>query len=72
MPSICFRGLRHTPASAKLSQGVQSKMATERLGHSDPTTIWRIYPCVSEAVHQEAAAAVDQFFSRSAGGRPAL
>jgi integrase len=63
LPRIRFHDLRHTAATAMLRQGVHPKVAAEMLGHSDPTTTLRIYSHVSEAMHHQAAAAIDQFFA---------
>ena len=55
LPHIRFHDLRHTHASLLLSQGVQAKLISERLGHSTTNVTLNIYAHTYEADNKEVA-----------------
>lgn len=55
VPQITFHDLRHTHATLLLSQGIQSKVVAERLGHADMRTTLEIYSHVLPNMQKEAA-----------------
>ena len=57
LPFIRLHDLRHTHATALLSAGVNPKVVSERLGHSDVSTTLRTYTHVLPGMQAEAAAA---------------
>jgi integrase len=62
MPSISFHGLRHTHATILLSQGVNVKVISERLGHSNIKITLQTYSHVLPTMQQEAAKKLDNLF----------
>lgn len=61
LPSIRFHDLRHSHASLLLSQGVQAKVISERLGHSNINITLDLYSHVYEATNIKVANDFDQF-----------
>jgi integrase len=59
LPHIAFHDLRHSHATHLLLQGVNPKVVSERLGHSDPALTLRVYSHVTDTIQQEAANLVD-------------
>lgn len=65
LPRMGFHGLRHSHASMLLSQGVQVRAVTERLGHSVASTTMNIYAHLMPGAQESAAAAVDSLISNA-------
>lgn len=65
LPSIRFHDLRHSHASLLLSQGVQAKVISERLGHSNISITLDLYSHVYEATNIEVANNFDKFLTVS-------
>lgn len=61
LPKIRFHDLRHSHASLLLSQGVQPKMISERLGHSNINITMDLYSHIYEATNKEIANNFDVF-----------
>jgi integrase len=55
---VPFHGLRHTCATLLLSDGVNPKMVSERLGHQDVSTTLEVYSHVIPDMQEEAAQAL--------------
>ena len=66
LPPMRFHALRHTAATLLMSQGVHPKVAGEMLGHSDITTMLRIYSHVLPDMQDGAADVMDRLFSSPA------
>lgn len=65
LPSIRFHDLRHSHASLLLSQGVQAKVISERLGHSNINITMDLYSHIYEATNREVANNFDRFLKIS-------
>ena len=65
LPSIRFHDLRHSHASLLLSQGVQAKVISERLGHSNINITMDLYSHIYEATNIEIANNFDIFLKTS-------
>jgi len=65
LPSIRFHDLRHSHASLLLSQGVQAKVISERLGHSNINITMDLYSHIYEATNIEVANNFDKFLKIS-------
>lgn len=64
---IRFHDLRHTNASLMIANGIDVKVAQERLGHSDVTTTLNIYSHVLKHANEAAAVKLDNIvFSEAA------
>lgn len=63
LPNIRFHDLRHTCATLMLSQGVNPKVAQERLGHTDIAVTMNTYSHVLSDMQEEAAAAIEDALS---------
>lgn len=61
LPSIRLHDLRHSHASLLLSQGVQAKVISERLGHSNIGITMDLYSSIYEATNKEVANNFDIF-----------
>lgn len=61
LPNIRFHDLRHSHASLLLSQGVQAKVISERLGHSNINITMDLYSHVYEATNKHVANNFDVF-----------
>lgn len=59
LPHIKLHGMRHTNATALIGAGVNEKVVSERLGHSDVATTLRTYTHVLPSMDEEAAAKMD-------------
>lgn len=64
LPSIRFHDLRHSHASLLLYQGVQPKMISERLGHSNISITMDLYSHIYEATNKEIANNFDIFLKQ--------
>lgn len=60
LPRIRFHDLRHTAATLMLSQGVHPKVAADLLGHATVGITLDLYSHSTEAMHQEAARAIEE------------
>ena len=60
LPNCRFHDLRHLCASIMVKQGVEVKVAQERLGHKDITTTMNIYAHVLPGSAREAAEKIGQ------------
>jgi integrase len=60
-----FHSLRHSAATLLLSSGINPKMTSEMLGHSDVATTLRTYSHVLEPMQDAAADAMDAIFKAS-------
>jgi integrase len=60
LPRIRFHDLRHTAATLMLSQGVHPKVAADLLGHATVGITLDLYSHSTEAMHQEAARAIEK------------
>lgn len=58
LPRLTAHGLRHTSATLMLAEGVQPKVAAERLGHADPSLFMALYSHVTPTMQRDAAAKV--------------
>lgn len=65
LPNIRFHDLRHSHASLLLSQGVQAKVISERLGHSNINITMDLYSHIYEATNIEVANNFDVFLKTS-------
>ena len=65
LPKIRFHDLRHSHASLLLSQGVQPKFISERLGHSNINITMDLYSHIYEATNKEIANNFDIFLKTS-------
>lgn len=61
LPEIRFHDLRHSHASLLVSQGVQPKIISERLGHSNINITMDLYSHVYDATNIEVANNFDKF-----------
>ena len=64
LPPLKFHGLRHSCASLLIAMGQDIAAVSQRLGHSDKNTTWRIYVHSSDARDQKSAAKMDDLFKR--------
>ena len=55
MPRLTAHGLRDTSATLMLASGVPTKVAAERLGHSDPALFTNVYSHVTQTMQKDAA-----------------
>jgi integrase len=62
VPKITFHSLRHTHATLLLSQGVNVKVISERLGHSNIKVTLDTYSHVLPTMQQEAVKKLDNLF----------
>lgn len=62
LPRVTFHGLRHSHATALLVAGVNPKVVSERLGHSDVSITLGTYSHVLPDLQKEAAAKIDGLF----------
>lgn len=58
LPRLTAHGLRHTSATLMLANGVQPKVAAERLGHADPNLFMQLYSHVTPTMQRGAADAL--------------
>ena len=60
LPHMTFHGLRHAHATLMLCAGVNRKVVSERLGHSNIAITMHIYSHVMPRLQEAAALAVDE------------
>lgn len=65
LPAIRFHDLRHSHASLLLSQGVQPKVISDRLGHSTINITMDLYSHIYDATNREVANNFDIFLKRA-------
>lgn len=65
VPSIRFHDLRHTHATMLLASGINAKVISERLGHSNIKTTLDIYSHVLPSMQEEAANQIDTLLRKS-------
>ena len=68
LPKCRFHDLRHLCASIMVKQGVEVKVAQERLGHKDITTTMNIYAHVLPGSAREAAEKIGQLVYKDQAG----
>lgn len=59
-PTVRFHDLRHTCATLLLSQGINPKIAQERLGHAAISLTMDVYSHVMPDMQEQAAAAIER------------
>ena len=69
LPDQRFHDLRHATGSYLLAEGVQLKIVSELLGHSDTRTTSNLYQHVFAPARREAAARLDDVLSGPRRGR---
>lgn len=62
LPMITLHGLRHTSATLLISQNIDVKTVSHRLGHSETSTTLDIYTHALEKQDQVAANALSNLF----------
>ena len=60
---LSLHSLRHTFATILISKGVNIKLVSKMLGHSDAAITLKIYAHVMRDDQQQAVRAMDEFFS---------
>lgn len=70
LPRLRFHDLRHAHATHLLANGINPKIASERLGHSKVGTTLDLYQHVMPGMQEEAAAAVDAALRTAIRNRP--
>jgi integrase len=60
LPPVRLYDLRHTTATLLLLQGVNVKVVSERLGHSNITLTLSVYQHVIPGMQEQAASKIDQ------------
>ncbi|WP_161881492.1 tyrosine-type recombinase/integrase [Deinococcus alpinitundrae] len=68
LPNIRFHDLRHTAASLMIRRGLNPKVVSDRLGHTDPAFTLRVYTHLYDDQREEAAFDLSDFFPVAAGG----
>ena len=68
LPEIRFHDLRHTAASLMIRRGVNPKVVSDRLGHTDPAFTLRVYTHLYDEQREEAAFDLTDLFPMAAGG----
>ena len=63
LPHLTFHGLRHAHATLLLSSGIQPKVISERLGHSNISITMDIYSHVLPSLQREAADTIDRLLA---------
>ncbi len=63
LPNLRFHDLRHTAATLMLQQGVNPKIVSERLGHSDISLTLNTYSHVLPPMQEEAAEKMDDLLT---------
>ena len=62
LPWIRFHDLRHTAASLMLVRGVHPRVVADMLGHANASLVLERYSHVTDAMHRDAARAIDDLF----------
>lgn len=60
LPHLRFHDLRHTHATLMLTNNINTKVVSERLGHSDITTTLDVYSHIIPGMQKEAARILDE------------
>ncbi|MDF1521999.1 MAG: site-specific integrase [Trueperaceae bacterium] len=68
VPVIRIHDLRHTHASLALQWGLDDKVLSERLGHTDVSFTRRVYQHTYEEQHRRAALSMQELFGRPSKG----
>jgi len=63
-PILRFHGLRHIAATILISMGVNSKVVSERLGHSTISITLGVYGLVTESFQCDVMQKLEEAFSR--------
>jgi len=63
LPKIRFHDLRHTAASLMLNNGVDVLVASQRLGHAQPSITLDVYGHLMPSMQNEAANILDMLIS---------
>lgn len=66
LPEITLHGLRHTSATLLISQNVNVKTVSNRLGHSETSTTMDIYAHALQKQDQAAADTLESLFQKKA------
>jgi integrase len=64
LPHIRFHDLRHFNATMMLEYGVETKIASKRLGHSTPAITQKIYQHVTEKMDKDAAEKLNRILQK--------
>ena len=64
LPDITLHGLRHTSATLLISENVNLKTVSSRLGHSEISTTMDIYSHALRKKDEEAAASIGDLFAK--------
>lgn len=66
LPDIPLHGLRHTSATLLISQNVDVKTVSNRLGHAQTSTTMDIYSHALQKMDEQAAATLDNLLTKNA------
>ncbi|MBO5112103.1 MAG: tyrosine-type recombinase/integrase [Lachnospiraceae bacterium] len=66
MPDIPLHELRHTSATLLISQNVDVKTVSNRLGHAQTSTTMDIYSQALQKMDEQAAVALDDLLTKNA------
>jgi integrase len=66
VPRIRFHDLRHTAATLLFAQGINPRVVSEMLGHSDIAITLNLYGHVTPPIQKEAADTMDKIFEQDA------
>ena len=66
LPDIPLHGLRHTSATLLISQNVDVKTVSSRLGHAQTSTTMDIYTHALKKLDENAATTLDNLFIKKA------
>jgi integrase len=64
LPHIRLHDLRHYNAVVMMERGIPDKVAAERLGHSDVTTLRQVYQHVLKKMDEKAASEINEMFKK--------
>ena len=64
VPRVRFHDLRHTAATLLFAQGINPKVVSEMLGHSDIVITLSLYGHVTPPMQKQAADTMDQIFEQ--------
>jgi integrase len=67
LDGLTFHGLRHSAATQWVADGIDSRTAQQRLGHSDPRLILKLYAHASTPADERAANISDESYWPSDG-----
>jgi len=66
LPDIPLHGLRHTSATLLISQNVDVKTVSNRLGHAQTSTTMDIYSHALKKMDEQAAVVLDDLLGKKA------